>query len=172
MRTSPGIVPGIFLSAIPSLFTGRNADPLPYPVRTRYRRVTVARNGFLRMIRFRSVRIPGTARRLLLAACNSAPPPDPRHKKGNRVLRVTAKCGSVRPETLRLKALRPETTQGNTMETQTIAQTYRSMSDADKEAYRELRAEMETKTGKPVPMADALAALTPGYETPDYLKNT
>lgn len=46
---------------------------------------------------------------------------------------------------------------------------YRDMSAADKEALKELKAYMETKTGKPVTLADAISAVSPELATPLYL---
>ena len=52
-----------------------------------------------------------------------------------------------------------------------IAAQYRKWSDADKAGLKELKAEMETKTGGPVKLQDAIKAVEPGEETPAYLAN-
>lgn len=46
---------------------------------------------------------------------------------------------------------------------------YKGYTDGDKAALKELKAYMEAKTGKVVPLADAIAAVEPACETPGYL---
>jgi hypothetical protein len=47
---------------------------------------------------------------------------------------------------------------------------YRTYTDGDKAALKELTAYAEAKTGKPAKTGDMIAALTPGLDTPAELK--
>ncbi len=49
-------------------------------------------------------------------------------------------------------------------------QAYKNYSVADKAALQELRDHMVKQTGGEVKIADAIAAVEPGLETPEHLK--
>lgn len=51
-----------------------------------------------------------------------------------------------------------------------VMQEYKTWSDADKAALRDLRAEVAAKIGDEPKLGDMIAAVTPGVETPAYLK--
>jgi hypothetical protein len=51
-----------------------------------------------------------------------------------------------------------------------VMQEYKTWSDADKAALRDLRAEVAAKIGSEPKLGDMIAAVTPGVETPAYLK--
>jgi hypothetical protein len=51
-----------------------------------------------------------------------------------------------------------------------VMQEYKTWSDADKAALRELRAEVTAKIGVEPKLSDMIYAVTPGLPTPDYLR--
>lgn len=50
-----------------------------------------------------------------------------------------------------------------------FAEVYKAMSAADKQALKELKDEVEKRTGKQFTIGDMLRAVTPGFETPPTL---
>lgn len=52
-----------------------------------------------------------------------------------------------------------------------VMQEYKSWSEEDKSALRELRAEVTAKQGVEPKLSDMIHAVTPGLITPEYLRN-
>jgi hypothetical protein len=52
-----------------------------------------------------------------------------------------------------------------------FSETYKNMSPEDKAALTELKAETEKRLGIAISLGDMLRAVTPGFDTPDALKN-
>lgn len=51
----------------------------------------------------------------------------------------------------------------------TATQLYKTLSEADKEALKQLQTELSQRVATKVTLLDVLQAVTPGYETPAHL---
>ena len=56
------------------------------------------------------------------------------------------------------------------MTIQSFADTYKAMGPEDKDALKQLKAETEKRIGRDISLGDMIRAVTPGMETPEYLR--